>query len=222
MGEPSLRVKDLEPSSRPREKAFSAGISSLSDRELLCLILSSGGKGKGVVELSSSLLSDFGGLLSLSETPFLMLEKEKGIGRGKSTLLGACFEWGRRMGRKEEAGSPFQETLRRDFASLGQEALYAYFLGERGEVKGKRLLLQGGEKSLRGEKKALFSSLLYAPEGDIVLVHSHPSGLPLPSKEDLSFTEAVKAFLGEFSRGLKDHLILTRRGAYSFRENGLL
>ncbi|HBS02259.1 MAG TPA: hypothetical protein DEA63_00065 [Firmicutes bacterium] len=221
MGELSLRVKDLDPSLRPREKAFSFGISSLSDRELLCLILSSGGKGKGVVELSSCLLTDFGGLASLSGTPFLMLEREKGIGRAKSTLLGACFEWGRRMGRKE-SGSPFQDAIRRDFSELGQEALYAYFLGERGEVKGKRLLLRGGGKSLMGEKKALFSSLLYAPDGDVVLVHCHPSGLPLPSKEDLSFTAAVKEFLRNFSSGLKDHLILTQSGVYSFKGNGLL
>lgn len=210
----------MEPSSRPREKAYSSGMGSLSDAELLCLLLSSGSGKEGVVELSTRLLSHYGGIGGLAETPYLLLEREKGVGRAKSSLLGAAFELGKRAAQGE-AGE-FSSWLRRDVLSKEEEALYAYFLDRKKRVVGKRLLLLGSLSALKGGYKTVLSSLLYAPRGDLFLVHSHPSGVPLPSKEDIEFTSSCNEFLLRFGNGIKDHLILSKKGVFSFRENGLL
>ncbi len=215
-----MRLSLIDKTERPREKAFTNGIASLSDQELLSLILSSGTSTLGVTEISGRLLEDYGGLAGLSSTPYLLLEKEKGIGRAKSSLLGAIFEVYRRLG-KASVGD-FQSCLDRDLLSKEEESFYVYYLSKKGEVLGKRLLLLGSLSTLKGDKKALYSSLLYSPKGEIVLVHAHPSGVPLPSKEDIEFTLHCKEFLFSFSRGLKDHLIITTKGRFSFAENGLI
>lgn len=215
-----MNLSLIDKSERPREKAFANGVSSLSDQELLSLILSSGSSSLGVTEISGRLLQDFGGLAGLSKTPYLHLEREKGIGRAKSSLLGAVFEVAKRIAAPEMDG--FSSCLKRDLLSKDGESLYAYFLSQKGEVLGKRLLLLGSISSLRGDKRGVYSSLVYSPQGEIVLVHAHPSGVPLPSKEDVEFTLRCNEFLSSFSKGLKDHIILTQKGRYSFAENGLL
>lgn len=220
MGPSSLKLSLIEKSQRPREKAFANGISTLSDQELLSLILSSGTPSFGVTEVSGSLLEDYGGLKGLSSVPYLLLEKEKGIGRAKSSLLGAVFEVARRVSVTKR--DDFEICLERDLLSKEEESFYVYFLNQKGEVLGKRLLLLGSLSCLRGDKRNVYSSLLYSPEGEIVLVHAHPSGVPLPSKEDIEFTFNCSQFLSSFSKGLKDHLIITKQGRYSFSENGLL
>lgn len=173
-----------------------------------------------MVELSGRLLSHFGGVGGLSLTPYLLLEREEGIGRAKSSLLGAAFELGKRAGEREK--EEFSACLRKDVLSRESEALYAYFLDRKRLVLGKRLLLLGSLSSLRGSYKEVLSSLLYAPRGDLFLVHSHPSGVPLPSKEDMEFTSLCDEFLSRFGAGIKDHLIISQNGSFSFRENGLL
>lgn len=193
----------------------------LSNEELLALILSSGNKECGALDISSNLLSHFGGLSSLSSCPYLLLEKEKGVGRAKASILGACFELARRLKSPEEEKS-LEEEIRKDLLSQNQEALYAYFLGQKGEVLGKRLLLLGSLSTLKGGKRALLSSLLYSNEGDLLLVHCHPSGVALPSKEDYLFTVQLERFSSAFGLRLKDHWIVTKKGRYSFKEGGFL
>lgn len=216
-----MRIASLSKSERPREKAFEKGMEGLSNEELLALILSSGNKQCGALDIAANLLSHFGGLASLSSCPYLLLEKEKGVGRAKASILGACFELARRLKKPEEAKS-LEEEIRKDLLSQKQEALYAYFLGQKGEVLGKRLILLGSLSTLKGGKRALLSSLLYSNEGDLLLVHCHPSGIHLPSKEDYLFTVQLERFSLTFGLRLKDHWIVTENGRYSFRDGGFL
>lgn len=216
-----MKIASLSKSERPREKAFAKGMEALSNEELLALILSSGNKQAGALDIASNLLSHFGGLPSLSSCPYLLLEKEKGVGRAKASILGACFELSRRLKLPSGAKS-LEEEIRKDLLSQRQEALYAYFLGQKQEVLGKRLLLLGSLGALKGGKRALLSSLLYSPKGDLLLVHCHPSGVALPSKEDIFFTAELERFSKAFGLRLKDHWIVAKDGRYSFREEGLL
>ncbi len=193
----------------------------LSNEELLALILSSGNKQYGALDIATNLLSHFGGLASLSSCPYLLLEKEKGVGRAKASILGACFELARRLKKPGETKS-LEEEIHKDLLSQKQEALYAYFLGQKGEVLGKRLILLGSLSTLKGGKRALLSSLLYSNEGDLLLVHCHPSGIALPSKEDYLFTIQLERFSSTFGLRLKDHWIVTENGKYSFRDGGFL
>lgn len=221
MGSASLRIASLSKSERPREKAFEKGMEGLSEEELLALILSSGTRQCGALDIASNLLDHFGGLLSLSSCPYLLLEKEKGVGRAKASILGACFELARRLKKPGELRT-LEKEIQKDLLSKRQEALYAYFLGQKGEVLGKRLILLGSLSSLKGGKRALLSSLLYSNEGDLLLVHCHPSGIALPSKEDYLFTLQLERFSASFGLRLKDHWIVTEKGRYSFKEEGFL
>ena len=221
MGWGLLKIASIEKSERPREKAFEKGMGRLSDAELLALVLSSGGESVGVLDIASALLDHFGGLPSLSSCPYLLFEREKGIGRAKSSLLGACFELGRRAGAKRP-GRRVEEEVEKDLWGRREEALYAYFLNPKEEVEGKRLLLLGGVSSLKGSKRAVFSSLLYAPKGEVLLVHCHPSGVALPSKEDVLFASSLSSFAASFGIKVKDHWIVSENGRFSFSENGLL
>ena len=193
----------------------------LSNEELLALILTSGNKQCGALDIAANLLCHFGGLSSLSSCPYLLLEKEKGVGRAKASILGACFELARRLKKPAEEQS-LEEEIRKDLLSQKQEALYAYFLGTKGEVLGKRLILLGSLSTMKGGKRALLSSLLYSNEGDLLLVHCHPSGVALPSKEDCLFTVQLERFSSAFGLRLKDHWIVTQNGKYSFKEAGFL
>ena len=221
MGRGALKIASLSKSERPREKAFEKGMEGLNNEELLALLLSSGNKEVGSLDIASNLLSHFGGLPSLSSCPFLLLEKEKGVGRAKASILGACFELARRINRPAK-GRSLEEEIRQDLLSKKQEALYAYFLSQSKEILGKRLILLGSLSSLKGGKRALLSSLLYSPKGDLLLVHCHPSGIALPSREDILFTSEVERFSLEFGLRLKDHWIVSENGLYSFRDQGLL
>ena len=216
-----MKIASLSKSERPREKAFAKGMEALSDEELLALILSSGNKQMGALDIAANLLSHYGGLPSLSSCPYLLLEKEKGVGRAKASVLGACFELGKRLKAPLEPKS-LEEEIRKDLLSQKQEALYAYFLSQKGEVIGKRLILLGSLSALKGGKRALLSSLLYSPKGDLLLVHCHPSGVALPSKEDILFTAELARFSSAFGLRLKDHWIVTERGRYCFKEQGLI
>lgn len=216
-----MKIASLERSKRPREVAFEKGMEGLSNAELLALLLSSGTARASALDVSSALLSDFGGLSSLSSCPYLAFERELGVGRAKSSILGACFEIARRLRGQEKAKS-LDEEIDKDLQSKKEEALYAYFLSANDEVVGKRLLLLGTPSSLKGAKRALLSSLCYAPSGALLLVHCHPSGNPLPSKEDIEFTGCIVSFARAFGLPFKDHIIVARSGRFSFRENGLL
>ncbi len=193
----------------------------LSDEELLALILSSGNKQCGALDIAMNLLDHFVGLPSLSSCPYLLLEREKGVGRAKASILGACFELARRLKKPSESKN-LEKEIRKDLLGKKQEALYAYFLGQKGEVLGKRLILLGSLSSLKGGKRALLSSLLYSNEGDLLLVHCHPSGVALPSKEDYLFTIQLERFSAAFGLRLKDHWIVTESGKYSFKDGGFL
>ena len=216
-----MRIASLSKSERPREKAFEKGMEGLSNEELLALILSSGTKQYGALDIATNLLSHFWGLASLSSCPYLLLEREKGVGRAKASILGACFELARRLKKPGEERS-LEEEIAKDLLSQKQEALYAYFLGQKGEVLGKRLILLGSLSTLKGGKRALLSSLLYSNEGDLLLVHCHPSGIALPSQEDYLFTVQLEHFSKQFGLRLKDHWIVAENGKYSFRDMGLL
>ena len=216
-----MKIASLSKSERPREKAFAKGMEALSDEELLALILSSGNKQMGALDIAANLLSHYGGLPSLSSCPYLLLEKEKGVGRAKASILGACFELVKRLKSPLKPKS-IEEEIRKDLLSQKQEALYAYFLSQKGEVIGKRLILLGSLSALKGGKRALLSSLLYSPKGDLLLVHCHPSGVALPSKEDILFTAELERFSSAFGLRLKDHWIVTEQGRYCFKEQGLI
>ena len=229
-----MRIREMRPSDRPREKLVARGAASLSDAELLAIFLRSGIKGKSAIALADDLLKDKGSLRALSRCQAPELTKSvTGMGVAKAAELAAAFELGKRLAR----GAAERPVL--DSA----EAVYAIFGAEfqaRDRESLKVVLLDTKLRLLRIEDDALGSlnecvahpreilrpAIVHSAYA-MILIHNHPSGDPAPSQADLRLTRQ----LGEAAKLLQitflDHIIIGlpdggRTPYFSFRETGSL
>lgn len=215
-----MKIAAIPKGDRPREKAKEHGISSLSDAELIALLLGNGVSGASALEISYSLLQNHGGLPSLSRAPYAFLLNQKGLSEARCLALLAAFEIGRRA---NASGGKY--TAERAYAYLkaqnlfcDHEQLLLFFLSRRGKILGQRLLSIGKEGEVDASPRRILSAVLASSSPSFALAHTHPSGSFLPSKEDLEAFASLK----EQSRGvgvtLKDFLIASEEGYYSLEE----
>lgn len=215
-----MRIASLRPEERPREKALSLGIESLSDAELLALLLNSGSKGRSALEIAESLLSSCGGLGGLFSCPESTLRKEKGIGKAKALLLSSCFELAKRKDQGEETPR-FDPKAIASSLSYEREELFLYSLSRSLEVLAKRRIYLGTKKRMAAELEEVARVAVEVGAKEIALAHSHPSGLSLPSQEDLLFFARVSAYCEKLGIEVYDCLILSKTGVFSWRREGL-
>lgn len=217
-----MKVLSLPYDDRPREKLLRLGAPSLSDSELLALILGSGTRGLNVIELSRDILTRFGGLKGLSKVGFSTLLSVKGVGKAKAAVLSALAEL---LSREMEV----DETMEID-ATLGDlqgsiravEEAYLLCIDGKTEVTALRLLSRGNEEGLILDVMETLRQAMSLPSRGFLLVHTHPSGSPFPSKADLEFTDELTRQASSLGLRFYDHVILTKEGRFSFRENGIL
>ena len=217
---------------RPYERCIRHGVQSLSNRDLLAVILRTGAKGRNVMELAGELLrlvperEGFTGLrrLSLDE-----LSKVKGIGKVKAVQLKCLLEIARRMAR-EEAGegtyftSPstvanyYMEDLRHE----EQEVLLLLMLNQRGRLIKERYMFKGTVNASVISPREIFVEALAARAVQIILLHNHPSGDASPSQEDLNVTRRIKEAGQLLGIALTDHIIIGEHAYVSLREEHYL
>ena len=201
-------IRDIPAFYRPREKARRDGVKSLSDEELLALLIGSGVKGRSALDIGRDLLYRHGGLKGLSRCADDELMDGGGISIAICLRLQACFEIARRRGisgfgfRGEEVRLYcFSSSLR----PLGQSVLCSSLSD--------RLELDPGMVAKEAVRKGAAA---------VVLLHNHPSGDPLPSKSDIELTIAIEKRLSSLSIRLIDHLIRADGRQFSFRSAGIL
>lgn len=219
-----LRIKDLPLTSRPREKLLARGHENLSDEELLAIILGTGSAKQNVLNLSAALLRQFP-LEKLFETKLTDLVKVPGIGRAKATRIVAALELGKRC----FAPTSFTKIVirstadslahLRDIAEKKQEFLVALYLNARYELIQREIVGQGSLNSMLLTAKEIFSPALQTPCAFVILAHNHPSGDPTPSEDDIAFTTRIHEAGEVMGIPMLDHLIVTKTGYFSFREN---
>ena len=217
---------------RPYERCIRHGVQSLSNRDLLAVILRTGAKGRNVLELAGDLLKlvpereGFTGIrrLSLDE-----LSKVKGIGKVKAVQLKCLLEIARRMAR-EEAGegtyftSPsavanyYMEDLRHE----EQEVLLLLMLNQRGRLIKERYMFKGTVNASVISPREIFVEALAARAVQIILLHNHPSGDASPSQEDLNVTRRIKEAGQLLGIALTDHIIIGEHAYVSLREEHYL
>ena len=217
---------------RPYERCIRHGVQSLSNRDLLAVILRTGAKGRNVLELAGDLLKlvpereGFTGIrrLSLDE-----LSKVKGIGKVKAVQLKCLLEIARRMAR-EEAGegtyftSPsavanyYMEDLRHE----EQEVLLLLMLNQRGRLLKERYMFKGTVNASVISPREIFVEALAARAVQIILLHNHPSGDASPSQEDLNVTRRIKEAGQLLGIALTDHIIIGEHAYVSLREEHYL
>jgi DNA repair protein RadC len=217
-------IADLPPDERPRERLLTHGPETLSDSELLAILLGSGVRGKNAVQLARELLGDGMSTLRRRETAYL--SSVPGVGPAKAARIAAAFELSRRIssGQPDEPPAFDPQVLGRKLISAyghhAQERLGAAFLDSRHRITRQREIFVGTVNSALVSTRDIVRYALLERASGVVIFHNHPSGNAAPSAEDLTFTAKLKHSLTLVDVELVDHLIIGAQTFYSMRDRG--
>ncbi len=219
------KIKELPINERPRERLKSVGVSNLTDKELISIILKTGTKDKNVNELSLDILSKYN-LLDLKDITLNDLMKIKGIGEVKGIELLASMELGKRIFLKEsnklkrlENPKKIWEDAKYLFNNLKQECFYCYYFNNKQELIKRKLIFMGTINTSVTHTREVFKEAYLLSASSIVCLHNHPSGDTTPSKEDILFTKALMKTGNIQKIPVVDHIIVGENNYFSFYEN---
>lgn len=223
-----MKIKQLPEQERPVEKCLSLGIESLSNSELLAVLINSGTKEKSAMELAEEVLAkDEKGISYLRESTMEELMTVRGIGETKAARIAAAVELGKRLaskpvhkGLKVENDEDIAELFMEDMRHQKREIFKALLLNSKGGVISAETISVGELNSTVVHPREVFGSAVKKSAAAIAFVHNHPSGDPTPSGEDFATT----ARLVECGRllGIKvvDHLVIGDGRYMSMRAMG--
>lgn len=228
----SVTMKELPPEERPYEKCLRNGPESLSDPELLAVIIRTGSRQESSLSLSKRVLEMDGGdgLLGLLHRSLPELMEIPGIGPVKAVQLLCIGELSRRIWRQAASGEELSFHSPQAIANYymeemrhrEQEELRAMFFNTK-QVLIKELLISRGtvNASLATPREIFIEALRYRAVS-LILVHNHPSGDPSPSREDVAFTKRVRLAGEMMGIALLDHIIIGDNAFLSLKERGIL
>jgi len=219
-------IHDLPPLERPREKAFRYGIESLSDAELLSLIISCGYKGTNAKDIAYKILSENKGLYRSSLLPFREFSRYLGIGKTKALLIGAVFEIARRvkMGEIEQleecvSTDYLYEKYAYNLMNSNQEQFLIVCIDSKHKVISETVLYKGTSTSIPFSLVDLSSILITHRAKYFYILHNHPSGDYSPSDEDVITTTRIIEESKRLKCRLLDHIIIGNAGYFSFKHH---
>ncbi len=225
-----LGIKEWALEDRPREKMLYRGISSLSDAELLAILIRSGNREDTAVELSRKILVDVkNNLHELGKQNFEDLSKHKGIGEAKAIAIIAAMELGRRRNHssaleldKITCSNDVANYLRPLMGDQRHEVFWVLFLNRQNRITDKHCLSEGGITGTVIDVRRVLGMALEKHATSIIIAHNHPSGNLDASEADRKITRQLKEAGGLMEIPLLDHLIITQSGYFSFADEGLL
>jgi len=215
-----MKIKDISPENRPRERLEKQGPSVLSDAELLAVILKTGNKDENVIDMSNRLISKYG-FDKLSMCSLTELQEINGIGSAKASQILALFELNKRHSYSKTQGKPIKtakdvfEHCSPKLSSLDREHFMILHLDTKNRVIKDEIVSVGALTGTIAHPREVFKSAIKESAHSVILVHNHPSGDPAPSDEDLKMTERLLE-AGEIL-GIKvlDHVIVGKEEWYS-------
>ena len=222
-----MRIKDLCPDERPREKLRLRGAKALSNAELLAILLGSGTGGKSVLEVAQELMKTAGGRLNLlGAMPLERLITQKGVGEVRAITLAAALELGRRtfeesaIADKRSLTSPemVYRLMLPTLKNLDHEECWALFLNKANFLISKEMITSGSLESTLVDTARILKRAIEKQSSHVILVHNHPSGSPLPGPADFHQTECVKRALSSVGISLMDHVVVAEDSFFSFSE----
>ena len=225
-----MSIKFLAEDDRPREKFLLKGKTSLSDSELLAIILGSGNNEDSAVEFARKILASVGNnWQNLSKLSIKDLMKFKGIGEAKAISVAATLEIGRRKASQETPEKTSISSARDSYnifsqhlSDLRTEEFWAIFLNQKNQIVYKTQISKGGISGTLVDVRVLFRIALEHFATSIIVAHNHPSGSLKPSLEDIQITKNIKNAGEILNVTLLDHLIIGDNSFFSFAEEGLL
>ncbi len=225
-----ISIKEWNRDERPREKFMEKGAATLSDSELLAILISSGTKEESALDISRNIMRKCdNNLRELSRYSYEQLKQIRGLGPTKVVTLLAAFELGKRFmvaSGKEMPGIKSSEyaagiisPLLRD---LNHEECWVLYLNRANKLIAKERLSIGGISSTIVDVKIVVRNALDKLASSIILVHNHPSGNPNPGENDKMQTKLLKDAASLFDITLLDHLIIAGDGYFSFADDGMI
>ena len=214
---------------RPREKFLLKGKSSLSDSELLAILIGSGSRNESAVQLCQRILASANNNLSqLGKLSIKQLTDFKGIGEAKAISIAAAMELGRRR-RSEDAtildkitsSRAVFEIMQPIIGELPHEEFWILFLNNSNKVIQKAQISKGGITGTVVDTRIIFKTALECNATSLILTHNHPSGKLLASDADKDVTKKLKLAGQQLDILILDHIIITETGYYSFNDNGI-
>lgn len=215
---------------RPREKLLSKGKQSLSDAELIAILMGSGSKNESAVDLAKRILKNSqDNLIELSKLTVKDLIKFKGVGEAKAISIIAALELGKRR-RRVEALDKKKITSSQDafeyftsiFGDSNYEAFYILLLNRANKVIKEVQISEGGISGTVADPKKIFKIALENNSSAIILCHNHPSGNIQPSDADIKLTHKLKNAGAMLDLPVIDHIILGDENYYSFADENNL
>lgn len=225
-----LTIKNWSPEDRPREKLLLKGRSTLSDAELIAILLGTGTATLSAVELAKKVLQhSSNNLHSLASLSVKQLTKIKGIGEAKAVSIVAALELGRRrkdldMNEKPKitGSKEVYELLKGDLNDLPHEEFWIILLNRANRVIKKTQISQGGVAGTVADPKIIFKVALESLATGIILAHNHPSGNLTASQADIELTKKLKAGAKLLEMQVLDHIIVGGQKYFSFADEGLI
>jgi len=230
MHEQNLTIKTWAEEDRPREKLSLKGKNTLSDAELIAILIGSGNKKDSAVELSKKILAAINndlnklGKLSISD-----LTQFSGIGPAKAISIIAALELGRRRKKSEIEKRPLIKSSEGAYhviadvlSDLPHEEFWVLYLNRKNEVIKKENISKGGISGTIADSKIIFKVAIEQLASAIIICHNHPSGNLKPSAADLSLTKKLKEIGVMLDTPVLDHLIIGEKDYFSFADENLM
>lgn len=224
-----MLLKDLPQDARPREKLLARGPGALSDAELLALLLRTGLPGKNALQMGQELISTFGGMSGLLNTPAEALKKIKGLGPAKRAEIVAVLELARRalacqLQEKTIFSNPqaIRDYLQLQLGGREHEIFAVLFLDASHRLIVLEEMFRGTLTQTSVYPREVVVRALALNAANVVLAHNHPSGTAQASRADEAITQTLKAALALVDVRVLDHFIVTRTAAVSMAEMGLI
>lgn len=226
----SYTIKDLPESERPREKLRSYGVESLSNAELLALIIRTGHADQTAIQLGQEILNrDSRGLSHLSTANLNDLMEIKGIGECKAGQILAAIEIGKRMSRwsaqdKIKVTSPYilANLVMDEMRFLNQEHFRIALLDTKNQIISIENISIGTLNASIVHPRDVFNPAIRKSANAIILVHNHPSGDTQPSREDINITKRLEEAGSLLGIKVLDHIIIGDNVYLSFKEKNLI
>ncbi|WP_283249429.1 DNA repair protein RadC [Bacillus sp. FJAT-49736] len=224
-----LMIRDFPLDERPRERLIQNGAASLSNQELLAILLRTGTKQESVIQMANRLLKKFEGLNLLKEASLEEIINIKGIGLAKAVQILAALELGRRIAnlsyddryviRSPEDGANF---VMNDMRFLSQEHFVCLYLNTKNQVLHKQTIFIGSLNASIVHPREVFKEAFRRSAASIICIHNHPSGDPAPSREDIEVTKRLVECGKIIGIDILDHLIIGDKKYVSLKEKGYL
>ncbi len=219
-----MKITDLSPENRPRERLQKEGASSLSPAELLAIILKSGTKKENILEISNRLISKYG-LQNLPDCSLQQLQQQYGIGPARASQILALFELYKRIPltaqrKKISSAKDVAMLYLPKTQPLQKEHFMAIYLDTKNNIIAEETISIGILNSSLVHPREVFHGAIKHLAHSIIIIHNHPSGEPEPSSEDIQITKILEKTGKLMGIPLLDHIILGKDSWWSWNESG--